>query len=519
MQSCVTAECHGDEVEPGDLNRPLWDLLAQSAQRHPHHEAVVSLWQRDFLETTSENALEGPEAYPPTLRWTYEHLLHYSEALASWLEAQGCASGAPLVAILGNCAEWALFFWAAVKLGVPFVPLDPRGLADIKGVIAVLDTIQPAVIVVSNGSAMESLENEHAVACEEADVLITLSDNPKYDWKALPDVSSLYKNDLSASIPETQRSTNVAFEDGTNHLGDASLIIFTSGTTASPKGCVHTAANLWSQITDWDPQPSDIVDRWLVHTPVAHIFAINNALRAWRRGDAVIFASEFFDVQATLHALVAERITFMSAVPTLVKALLSQPSFPGVGALGLSYVTIGGTTISDEDIRLCKNDFGARDVVQGFGLSEGSPLVSWSRADPLLNDGYHAGVGKVLTGSKIRVCAPGSRDVLNRNEVGELHIGGTSVIKGYLGGRSPESFYTDVEGHCSWHITGDQVFIDEDDVLHVLGRYKDLIIRAGENIAPLKIENALNKMDGVSVSIEARPIPLRMLRRSWKLAR
>lgn len=500
MKSHTAAECHGEEVD--GLSRPLWDLLAQSAHCHPHHEAVVSLWQSESPYTTKDTTSERSGAHPRTLRWTYESLLRYSEALASWLETQGCRPGTPLVAVLGNCAEWALLFWAAVKLGVPFVPLDPRALADANGFAAILELIQPAAIVVADERAMEVLENDNAAVCEKARLRITLSGNPKAHWTMLPDIPSLSQDGPTASIPTKHQSPSGASENGTN-VGDASLIIFTSGTTARPKGCPHTAANLWSQIADWDPQPPGVVDRWLVHTPLAHTFAINNALRAWARGDAVVLASEFFDAPSTLRALAAERITFMSAVPTLAKALVSQPSFPGAEALGLTYVIIGGTTITEADVRLCKDGFGARDVVQGFGLSEGSPLVSWVRGDRLLKNGYHAGVGKVLPGSKIRVCAPGSQEVLQRNEIGELHIGGSSVIKGYLGGRSPESFYTDVEGGCSWHMTGDQVFIDEDDVLHVLGRYKDLIIRAGENIAPLKLEIALNKIDGVAVSLGA----------------
>lgn len=88
---------------------------------------------------------------------------------------------------------------------------------------------------------------------------------------------------------------------------------------------------------------------------------------------------------------------------------------------------------------------------------------------------------------------------MNRNIPGELHIGGTAVIAEYLEGADRESFYTDEYG--SWIKTGDQATIDKNGVLQILGRYKDLIIRGGENISPAKIEQCLGQIPGLFVSI------------------
>ena len=110
----------------------------------------------------------------------------------------------------------------------------------------------------------------------------------------------------------------------------------------------------------------------------------------------------------------------------------------------------------------------------------------------------YPGVGKVLPGCRIRICAPASRDILKRNVAGELHIGGTAVITGYLDGADPEAFYTDEYG--SWLRTGDQATIDENGVVSIHGRYKDLIIRGGENISPAKIEQCLGQIPGLFVS-------------------
>lgn len=109
-------------------------------------------------------------------------------------------------------------------------------------------------------------------------------------------------------------------------------------------------------------------------------------------------------------------------------------------------------------------------------------------------------MGKVLPGCRIRVCLPDSQEPLKRNVAGELHIGGTTVISGYIDGGGQSYFYADRYG--SWLRTGDQAMVDENGVVQILGRYKDLIVRGGENIAPAKIEDCLRQIPGLEVSAQ-----------------
>ncbi|KAF7894221.1 hypothetical protein EAF00_007735 [Botryotinia globosa] len=262
-----------------------------------------------------------------------------------------------------------------------------------------------------------------------------------------------------------------------------------------PSHCI----NIWSATFDYDPvvRKNGCQNKWLIHTPVWHIFAIGQAIRGWRDGSSVVFATEKFDVTASLRALQQENITHVGAVPLLAKALVAHPEFPGKDSLSLSYVTMGVTLIKDEDVRFCKEHLGSEAVVQGFGMTEGSPMVSWRRDDSMLKNGYHLGVGKVLPGARLKICSPKSNVPLNKDEAGELHIGGTSVIDGYLNGIDSESFYTDDVG--KWFITRDQAIIDADDVLYISGRHKDIIIRGGENLVPSKIEYCLQEL-GITMS-------------------
>ncbi|KAK5995319.1 Acyl-CoA ligase sidI-like protein [Cladobotryum mycophilum] len=487
------SEVHGKEIS--NLDQSLWDIFSATVSAHPDREALVSVWQP--AAPNQSVATPDPTARSESsecLRWTYRNLQARAEQLASFLEGQGCGPGMHLAAILWNCAEWGLLFWAAAKIGMTFVPIDPRATDDIP---FMLESTRPRVLVVQDADTAAAVQSQ-VDSLGGCTLRLHCSGEATTDgWMSL---SRLLASD---SFPQMKLISGAAGAGGPSRANGSdgntpALIIFTSGTMGKPKACPHTNRNLAAQTSQYDANADrEKIDRWLVHTPVFHIFAVNNAVRAWRLGDAVVFAAKSFSVDATAKALVHERCTIMSATPTLVKALLSHSEISSPQGLNLSLVTIAGTMIGPEDIRLCREGLGARDAIQAYGLSEGAPLISWSRGDSMLVDGWHAGVGKVLPGISLRICRPGTTEVLPRAETGELHVSGPPVISGYMGGVDDESFYT--EGSVNWFKTGDRAIIDEKGVVHIMGRYKDLIIRGGENINPLTIETALNEFPGAQV--------------------
>jgi acyl-CoA synthetase (AMP-forming)/AMP-acid ligase II len=483
------AECFGEELH--DLNQTLWDMFSSTAEQHPDRDAVSSIWQpqEHLRNLTGNQAVSGSV---DVMRWTYTDLLAATELVAIWLESRGCTAGQRLVVFLWNSTEWALFFWVAARLRMTYIPLDPRNME--KSADEYLELLHPSVLVVQDEAAAINFEK----ACsrlKDVKIRISCTESASEYWTSLCDLSSPLDSTVVQELTHQHRPAKA------NSPGqDLALIVFTSGTTSIPKGCCHTAVNLWSQSHDFDPETEpNLFDKWLVHTPVSHIFAINNALRAWRYGGSVIFASKSFDITMSLKALKGHRCTRMSAVPTLVQALLSHPEWDNEKeSLALRYVSLGGTLIKGEDIKMCKR-LGSDAVIQAYGMSEGAPISSDKRVDPRLLSTDYPGVGKVLPGARLRICELGSQTTLNRNVPGELHIGGTSVITGYLNDANPESFYTDEYG--GWLRTGDQALIDENGVLQILGRYKDLIIRGGENISPAKIESHMGQIPGLLVSI------------------
>lgn len=275
------------------------------------------------------------------------------------------------VVFLWNSAEWILFFWAAARLEMAFVPLDPRVLEQSRD--DYIKQLKSSVVVIQDETAATALCNSLSSDLQDVKVRITCSKSDLTFWTSLPNLSAVQPkvHPLRGFYPPGQ---------------ERALIIFTSGTTSTPKGCPHTAANLWSQSYDFDPDIQDNVPKWLVHTPVSHIFAVNNALRSFRYGGTVVFASKTFDIHASLKALELHQCTRMSAVPTLVQGLLSLPTFPGKDKLALQYVSLGGTLIKDADVQMCKR-LSSDAVIQAYGMSEGAPITSWTRDDPLLETG------------------------------------------------------------------------------------------------------------------------------------
>jgi acyl-CoA synthetase (AMP-forming)/AMP-acid ligase II len=181
-------------------------------------------------------------------------------------------------------------------------------------------------------------------------------------------------------------------------------------------------------------------------------------------------------------------------------ALLSDPDFSQDGYPSLRVVVMGADRVTKELVKQCKGDFRPEKVANGWGMTEGLTVVGANFDEP---DAWREGemsVGHVLPGAAIRVCAPDTTEVANRGETGELHMSGPQVIAGYYSRKSVvqnDSFY-ELDGR-TWFKTGDAVVMDDDGNVFLTGRFKDLIIRGGENVHPGLIENCLNALPGVQV--------------------
>jgi acyl-CoA synthetase (AMP-forming)/AMP-acid ligase II len=223
---------------------------------------------------------------------------------------------------------------------------------------------------------------------------------------------------------------------------------------------------------------------------------------SWRASASVLFAAPQFDAKAVVHALNTQQPTNISCSPSIMMSLLSHPDSRNNDNLSLKVMAMGADRVSRELVARCKDNFCPEKVANGWGMTEGIGILGSAFEEPLAWRENELSIGHVLPGAAIRVCEPETTAVVDRGMSGELHVSGAQVLDGYYAGSKivqNDSFYQ--EGGKTWFKTGDAVVMDDAGDIFLTGRFKDLIIRGGENIHPGLIEGCLNALPGVQVKL------------------
>lgn len=190
-------------------------------------------------------------------------------------------------------------------------------------------------------------------------------------------------------------------------------------------------------------------------------------------------------------------------MPTALHSLIEHVQNDGLKFPALKDVCLAGASITPQNLRQVVDTLGSSAVSTGFGMTEGSPIWLAATPDPeTLIAGDDTISGSASPGAHIKICASDSIDPLPIGEPGEIHESGPGVINGYLGDNiGMEGFY--VHNDRTWFKTGDRAVMRPDGRVSIVGRYKDMIIRGGENIAPAAIEAVLNQFTGVEAQVVA----------------
>lgn len=162
---------------------------------------------------------------------------------------------------------------------------------------------------------------------------------------------------------------------------------------------------------------------------------------------------------------------------------------------------MGADKVSKDLVRQCEDTSIPDKVANGWGMTEGIGILGSEFEEPPAWREGELSIGHVLPGAAVRVCEPKTTELVERGVSGELHISGPQVLAGYYTGEKivqNDSFYK--KGGRTWFKTGDAVVMDDGGNIFLTGRFKDLIIRGGENIHPGLIEGCLNALPGVQVS-------------------
>ena len=386
------------------------------------------------------------------------------DALAGRLRDLGVSPADTVAVMLPNCVELVTTMFAAWRLRAALTPVNPA---------------------LTDGEAVYQLRDS---AC-----VVLVGDQRAAGLAASADTQ--YLDVASIFAPEPSAVTTTGPSDGS--ADDVALVVYTSGTTGTPKGVLLDHANLAamtaSVIEVVALGPADVC---LLVLPLFHVNGlIVSVLSTLRAGGSVVIAPRF-DVETFWDQVQTHRPTFFSAVPTIYAMLEAQPA-RAVDTSCLRFVICGAAPMPAELIGRFEQRFDVV-ILEGYGLSEGTVA---STLNPLAGPRKAGSVGVALPGQQVAIM---SREgtLLPTGEIGEVVVRGANVMRGYLG--KPEATATVIRQ--GWLHTGDLGRLDADGYLVLVDRLKDMIIRGGENISPKEIEDVLYRHPAVlEAAVVGRP--------------
>lgn len=478
------------EVEGGPLLEkvPLfWEQFNAAVDKYPDNVALVSTHQHPKLYGIPSVSLSDDQYIKePYLRWTYKNLKHGVARLVAGLSKQDVIESTPAIfTFLPNMAEFVLAVWAADRLGCSLVPINPRNLTNKEEVIHMIMTAMSARQ--STSAIMFVTSDDVARQIQELDLtfqfklVVCTPEHSNKDWIAFSDLMPTDLTEDEVSLSKDDKVAN-------------GMILFTSGTTSLPKGCFWTQSAMGTMFAQREllgeastPSPGDVI---CIVAPNNHAIGFVFVHIALKCGATIVYSSPSFAPQDLMDTMSREKCTHTGLVPIMVHALLGARASSGGKLETLKSVFLGGSMVSPEIMRQCADGLGADGVENGYGMTEGAVLFSGSKKDwKKLVSGDDVSIGRVMAGQKIRICGPGTRTPVRRGEPGELHVSSPVLVAGYIGKES-DDFYIGDDGR-RWFVTGDQASIDHNGRVFIVGRYKEMIIRGGENISPAAIENVL----------------------------
>ncbi len=423
------------------------------------------------------------------LRLTYGQFQERIDRAANFLAHTGVRKGDRVALLLPPGADYLTLFFATAQRGAVVVPIDPALRA--QRIVSILQQIAPARLVVA-----EPLP-EGIAADLPAGIEVHLAEQFLPD--RIPDLPPIPPPEVSP--------------------GDLLAILYTSGTTGTPKGAMHTHRSLIAPVV----ASLKLRELWIRRPSLAHLPKMGRALVRYRQrllraagrpqiflsttgyhnttgievflqallmGDTLVIQPSFNPVEA-LELIQRERVTVLVAVPTALAVMLRVENFD---QYDLSSLLICGTGAAP-----CPPDL-AREIQRRFGcalhIGFGATEIGGGIAAPHIGDSPDVQaetVGRPMPGVEIRIVDEAGNP-LPPGQVGELWVRGNGVMQGYWGAPDLTEQVLDPEG---WYHTGDMAVMDEKGYLRIVGRKKDMIIRGGRNIFPEEIERHLVTHPGI----------------------
>jgi acyl-CoA synthetase (AMP-forming)/AMP-acid ligase II len=406
-------------------------------------------------------------------------------ALADGLGRLGVGRGDRVAIAMANLPEWPVAFFAVTALGAIAVPLNAwwtgaeleYGLAD-----------SGAKLLIADSARWQRIEPHRAALPALEHVLVGRSPGPPVgagrlenligapgDWATLP----------GSELPEASIAPD-----------DPAAILYTSGTTGRPKGALHSHRNFTTNILSvgysnaraalrrGEAPPEPLPKIALMVIPLFHCTALSAMLMGTMvAGHTIIFMRKWDPLEA-MAIIEREKVQMTGGVPTIAWQLLEHPERSRFDLSSLEQISYGGAPAAPELVRRIWEEFGALPG-NGWGMTETTATVTSHVGEDYLARPDSAGPPVPI--SDLKIMSPDASRELPVGEVGELWARGPQIVQGYW--NKPEATAeTFIEG---WVRTGDLARLDEDGFLYIVDRARDMVIRGGENIYSIEVENVL----------------------------
>jgi long-chain acyl-CoA synthetase len=393
------------------------------------------------------------------------------------------AKGDRIAIAMRNFPEWSIAFWAAAAVGAVVVPLNawwtgPElefGLSD-----------SGACLLFADDERVRRLAPHLEGRPLRAVVCARVEGAPPASVRRFEDVIRAAPPD--ATLPE------VAIDPE-----DDATIFYTSGTSGRPKGALGTHRNICGNVLSLgfaqaraalrraapeEPPAAPTQGASLISVPFFHATGCHSILVGNAVAGNKLVMMHRWDPERALELIERERITQFGGVPAMVWQVLESPSFGKRDLSSVTSVGYGGAPAAPELVARIKQEFPDVMPGNGYGLTETSSVTTLNASEDYQR--RPDSVGAAVAVCDLRVVDENGRDVPG-GEVGELWIKGPNVVKGYW--NNPEATaesFTD-----GWLHSGDLARIDEEGFVYIVDRAKDMLIRGGENIYCVEVENAL----------------------------